>query len=239
MRINRQSNQLRELSIESNQSVYAEGSCVFKTGNTTVYCTATNEERIPPFLRGKGSGWVTAEYSMLPRATHQRTDRESVKGKQTGRTQEIQRLVGRSLRMPVDLFLLGERQIIIIDCDVITADGGTRTAAINGGFHAMHIAIQRLIKNGSININPVQKFIGAISVGVAKNGEILLDLDYNEDSTCVADSNFVMDEHGNIIEAQTTCEQNEVISKETFDKMFFLAKEGIAEIIKKQKEILL
>lgn len=238
MRAHRNADQLRDISIETSPSPYAEGSCIFKTGKTQLYCTATVEERIPPFLRGKGSGWITAEYSMLPRATHQRTERESIKGKQSGRTQEIQRLIGRSLRMPVDLFLLGERQIII-DCDVITADGGTRTAAINGGFHAMYRAIQKVMKYHATNINPVQKFIGAVSVGIAKNGEILLDLDYNEDSTCLADSNFVMDEYGNIIEVQTTCEQNEVISKETFDKMFLLAKSGIDEIIKKQKEMLL
>ncbi len=238
MRINRQANALREVNIEHNQAPYAEGSCFFKTGKTHVYCTATVDERVPRFLRGKGSGWITAEYSMLPRATHTRNDRESAKGKQSGRTQEIQRLIGRSLRMPVDMFLLGERQIII-DCDVIIADGGTRTASINGGFHAMYIAMEKLVKNGMININPIQKFIGAISVGVAKDGEILLDLNYNEDSTCIADANFVLDEFGNIIESQITCEQNEIITKETFDKMFYLAKEGILSLIKQQKEMLL
>jgi ribonuclease PH len=238
MRFGRRANQIREITIVSNQSRYAEGSCLFKTGWTNIHCTATVEEKIPSFLRGKGTGWITAEYSMLPRATHKRVEREATKGKQSGRTQEIQRLIGRSLRMPVDTLLLGERQIII-DCDVITADGGTRTASINGGFHAMYLALQQLTKQGILKVHPVQKFIGAISAGISRTGEVLLDLDYNEDSSCIADANFVLDENGNIIEAQTTCESNEVIPKETFDKMFLYAKEGINLIIQQQKEILL
>lgn len=238
MRKSRTASQLRNITIESGNSPYAEGSCIFNTGKTSIHCTATVEERIPPFLRGKGSGWITAEYSMLPRATHSRTERESARGKLSGRTQEIQRLIGRSLRMPIDLSLLGERQITI-DCDTLVADGGTRTASINGGFHAMYLAISKLKKQGLISVNPIQKFIGAVSVGISQKGEVLLDLDYNEDSTCIADANFVLDEHGNIIEAQASCEQNEVISKEIFDNMFSIAKGGINSIIKLQKEILL
>lgn len=238
MRINRQENELREIIIQSNQSRYAEGSCSFKTGFTHVYCTASIEEKVPPFLRNKSTGWVTAEYSMLPRATHKRSEREITKGKISGRSQEIQRLIGRVLRMPVNTFLMGERQIII-DCDVITADGGTRTASINGGFHAMYLAFQKLIKQGTIKQNPIHTFIGAISVGVSSKNTILLDLDYDEDSSCIADANFILDEKGNIIEVQTACENNIPLSKEIFDKMFLYAQEGISSIIKKQKEILL
>lgn len=201
---NRTNEQLRNMSFETHFTEHAEGSCLIKTGRTWVLCTATIEEKVPPFLMGKSQGWITAEYSMLPRSTHTRTQRESVKGKQSGRTQEIQRLIGRSLRAALDLKKLGERTITI-DCDVLQADGGTRIASINGGFVAMSIAINKLIKNKKLNENPIQSTISAVSVGL-KKGQVLVDLDYEEDSSSDVDMNIVMCGADKIVEVQGTGE---------------------------------
>src|SRR5271167_841366 len=183
-------NVMRAVSLETGFSKYAEGSCLAKFGDTHVLCTATVEERVPPFLRNTGAGWVTAEYGMLPRSTHTRTDREAARGKQSGRTQEIQRLIGRSLRAVTDLPGLGERQVKI-DCDVIQADGGTRTAAITGSFVALHLAFQHLIKIGALQRLPLHGHVVGVSCGLAR-GQPVLDLDYDEDSAAEADANFVL-----------------------------------------------
>ncbi len=196
--------EMRALSFETNFTIHAEGSVLVSFGNTKVLVTASVEERLPPWLRGKGEGWVTAEYSMLPRATHTRGTREAAKGKQSGRTQEIQRLIGRSLRAVTDLKKLGERQITL-DCDVIQADGGTRTAAISGAWVALRLAIQGLMASGAIKEDPLTEKVAAVSCGIFK-GNSVLDLDYDEDSNADADANFVLIEGGKIAEVQATAE---------------------------------
>ena len=196
--------EMRALTFETNFTIHAEGSVLVSFGNTKVLVTASVEERLPPWLRGKGEGWVTAEYSMLPRATHTRGTREAAKGKQSGRTQEIQRLIGRSLRAVTDLRKLGERQITL-DCDVIQADGGTRTAAISGAWVALRLAIQGLIASGAIKDDPLTEKVAAVSCGIFK-GNSVLDLDYDEDSNADADANFVLIEGGKIAEVQATAE---------------------------------
>ena len=196
--------EMRAISFEPHFTKHAEGSVLVSFGHTKVICTASVEERVPPFLRGKGEGWVTAEYSMLPRATHTRGSREAAKGKQSGRTQEIQRLIGRSLRAVTDLKALGERQITL-DCDVIQADGGTRTAAISGAWVALRLAVDGLIKQGLITGDPLPRKVAAVSCGIFK-GTPVLDLDYDEDSSADADANFVLIEGGQIAEVQATAE---------------------------------
>ncbi len=196
--------EMRALTFETNFTIHAEGSVLVSFGNTKVLVTASVEERLPPWLRGKGEGWVTAEYSMLPRATHTRGQREAAKGKQSGRTQEIQRLIGRSLRAVTDLRKLGERQITL-DCDVIQADGGTRTAAISGAWVALRLAIQGLMASGAIKEDPLTEKVAAVSCGIFK-GHSVLDLDYDEDSNADADANFVLIEGGKIAEVQATAE---------------------------------
>jgi len=196
--------EMRAITIETGFTKHAEGSCLISCGDTRVLCTASVEERIPPWLRGKGEGWVTGEYSMLPRATHTRGSREAARGKQSGRTQEIQRLIGRSLRAVVDMKKLGERQITL-DCDVIQADGGTRTASISGAWVALRLAVNSLMKDGLITHDPIEKQVAAISCGIYK-GTPVLDLDYPEDSDADADANFVLIEGGQIAEVQATAE---------------------------------
>ena len=196
--------EMRAISFEPHFTKHAEGSVLVSFGHTKVICTASVEERVPPFLRGKGEGWVTAEYSMLPRATHTRGSREAAKGKQSGRTQEIQRLIGRSLRAVTDLKALGERQITL-DCDVIQADGGTRTAAISGAWVALRLAVDGLIKQGLISDDPLPRKVAAVSCGIHQ-GTPVLDLDYDEDSSADADANFVLIEGGQIAEVQATAE---------------------------------
>ena len=196
--------EMRALTFETNFTIHAEGSVLVSFGNTKVLVTASVEERLPPWLRGKGEGWVTAEYSMLPRATHTRGTREAAKGKQSGRTQEIQRLIGRSLRAVTDLKKLGERQITL-DCDVIQADGGTRTAAISGAWVALRLAVQGLMASGAIKEDPLTEKVAAVSCGIFK-GNSVLDLDYDEDSNADADANFVLIEGGKIAEVQATAE---------------------------------
>lgn len=225
---NRKNDELREIKITKNFIMHPEGSVLIEFGNTKVICNATVEEKVPPFLKGSGSGWVTAEYSMIPRATNVRTQREVNKGKPTGRTMEIQRLIGRSLRSAVDLKKLGERTIIV-DCDVIQADGGTRTASITGGYLALETAVEQLINSGLLSQNPVIAKVAAISVGKVK-GEILLDLEYSEDSLAEVDMNIVMNSKNEFIEIQGTGEEatfsyNELIkfievAKKGFEKLF-------------------
>ena len=219
--------QLRNISFETNISKYAEGSCLVKFGDTHVLCTASAEDKTPPWLKGKGQGWVTAEYGMLPRSTHQRMDREAAKGSQSGRTQEIQRLIGRSLRAVVDMKALGEIQIRV-DCDVIQADGGTRTAAITGGYVALAEAIKHLTRIGALTRNPLREAVAAVSCGIY-NGQAVLDLDYAEDSTAHADSNFVMTASGGLVEIQATAEK-EAFSTEQFYALMALARKGISEL---------
>ncbi|MDR0484948.1 MAG: ribonuclease PH [Alphaproteobacteria bacterium] len=232
---NRANNQLRNLSIEINVNKHAEGSCLIAFGDTKVLCTASVSNKIPSFLKGTGSGWITAEYGMLPRSTSERMDRESVKGKQSGRTQEIQRLIGRSLRSIVDLEKLGEHQIKI-DCDVIQADGGTRVASISGGFVAMYLAINTLLESGEITENPIVEELAAVSCGVL-NGVSLLDLDYTEDSAVEVDSNFAITSSGKIIEMQVSSEKSP-IDREKTNELLDLAYKGVAEIILEQKRVL-
>ncbi|WP_218460626.1 ribonuclease PH [Rickettsia sp. TH2014] len=232
----RKSNQLRPISLELSPLINTEGSCLIKIGNTHVMCSATCETTVPPFLRGQNQGWVTAEYGMLPGSTSQRIKREAAQGKQGGRTQEIQRLIGRSMRCVVDLKKLGERQIII-DCDVINADGGTRTAAITGSYVALHLAIRSLMKKRILKVNPLISQIAAVSCGIYK-GEAILDLDYLEDSDAEVDSNFVFAGNGNLIEVQGTAEK-EPFSEEQFIAMLKLAKGGAAELFKLQNQVLL
>jgi ribonuclease PH len=196
--------EMRDLAFDTHFTMHAEGSVLVSFGNTKVICTASVEEKVPPFLRGKGEGWVTAEYSMLPRATHTRGSREAAKGRQSGRTQEIQRLIGRSLRAVVDLKKLGERQVVL-DCDVIQADGGTRTAAISGAWVALRIAIDRLMAQGLVSEDPMPLKVAAVSCGIHQ-GTPVLDLDYEEDSSADADANFVLIEGGRIAEVQATAE---------------------------------
>ena len=235
MRKDRSFNQMREISFETDVNIYADGSCLVKFGNTHVLCLATIDEKVPHWLKNTGKGWITAEYGMLPRSTNTRMDREAAKGKQSGRTQEIQRLIGRSLRSVIDLSNLGERQIKV-DCDVLQADGGTRTASINGGFVALYIAIDKIKKNYNLQKPIVKNFIGAISAGIVEN-KSLLDLNYEEDSKAEVDANFVISGTGEIAEIQVTGEEF-FFTESQFGELFSLAKNGIAEIIKKQKEIL-
>ena len=235
MRQDRTFQELRDISFETNVNLHAEGSCLVKFGNTHVLCTASIDEKIPPWIKNSGKGWVTAEYGMLPRSTNSRIDREATKGKQSGRTQEIQRLIGRSLRSIVDLESLGERQIKV-DCDVIQADGGTRTASVSGGFVALHQAVTHLKKHYNINKPIIKEFLGAVSAGII-NDQANLDLNYQEDADAQVDANFVICESGKIAEIQVTGEEY-FFSSDQFNKLFELSKKGVAEIINKQKNIL-
>jgi ribonuclease PH len=223
----RSRDELRTVTLEPGVSPYAEGSCMARFGNTHVLCTATVEERVPPFLRNSGTGWVTAEYGMLPRSTHTRTDREAARGKQTGRTQEIQRLIGRSLRAVTNLAAMGERQIRI-DCDVIQADGGTRTAAITGGWVALQLAFARLVAGKVLAAAPLTGSVAAVSCGIYQ-GVTVLDLDYAEDSTAQADANFVLTGAGGIVEVQGTAE-TEPFSRAQLDELHDLAQHGVAAL---------
>lgn len=232
----RKSNQLRPISIELSPLINAEGSCLIKIGNTHVMCSASYDTTVPPFLRNQNRGWITAEYSMLPGSTSQRNKREAVQGKQSGRTQEIQRLIGRTMRSIIDLQKLGERQITI-DCDVINADGGTRTAAITGSYVALHLAIRSLMKKRILKVNPLINQVAAVSCGIYKDQPIL-DLDYLEDSDAEVDSNFVFAGNGNLIEIQGTAEKKP-FSEEQFLEMLKLAKAGVAELFKLQNQVLL
>jgi ribonuclease PH len=222
---------MRPVSLEPGVAKYAEGSCLAKFGDTHVLCTATVEERVPPFLRNTGKGWVTAEYGMLPRSTHTRTDREAARGRQSGRTQEIQRLIGRSLRAVTDLAALGERQIRI-DCDVLQADGGTRTAAVTGSYVALHQALQRLVASGQFPALPLTDSVAAVSCGVVGAGAVL-DLDYAEDSQAETDANFVLTGGGGIVEIQATAE-GAPFDETLFAEMLRLARTGIADLTRRQ-----
>ena len=225
--------EMRAISFEPHFTKHAEGSVLVSFGHTKVICTASVEERLPPWLRGKGEGWVTAEYSMLPRATHTRGSREAAKGKQSGRTQEIQRLIGRSLRAVTDLKKLGERQITL-DCDVIQADGGTRTAAISGAWVALRIAVDRLMAAGAITDDPLTRKVAAVSCGIFK-GNPVLDLDYEEDSSADADANFVLIEGGQIAEVQATAE-GATYDEEGLLRLLRLARIGCDSIFTAQGE---
>jgi len=227
--------QLRTVILETGVSRHAEGSCIAKFGDTHVLCTASVEEKVPPFLRNTGKGWVTAEYGMLPRSTHTRTDREAAKGKQSGRTHEIQRLIGRSLRSVTDLVAMGERQIKI-DCDVLQADGGTRTASITGAFVALHLAFQRLVRLELLKAIPLTDHVAAISCGIYE-GVAVLDLDYPEDSNAQADANFVMTGTGGIVEIQGTAEERP-FSRAQFLELTDLAEAGIRQLVAAQKKAL-
>ncbi|NMF89184.1 ribonuclease PH [Aromatoleum petrolei] len=228
----RHPDELRIVRITRNFTCHAEGSVLVEFGATRVLCTASVEENVPPFLRGKGQGWVTAEYGMLPRSTHTRSAREAAKGKQSGRTQEIQRLIGRSLRAVTDLAALGERQIIV-DCDVLQADGGTRTAAITGACVAVHDAIAKLIASGKLKTNPMRDFVAAVSVGIHQ-GVPVLDLDYAEDSDCDTDMNVVMTGAGGFVEVQGTAEGTPFTRKE-LDALLALAEGGIRQLFAVQR----
>ena len=232
---NRNINQIRPVSIKTDIIKNAEGSCNIKCGNTEIICTATIDENVPHFIRKTGLGWVTAEYGMLPRSTNSRMKRESSRGKQGGRTLEIQRLIGRSLRTCVDRLLLGERQIII-DCDVIQADGGTRCAAITGGWIALKLASDHLVKNQIIDENPIINQVAAISCGIY-NDEPILDLDYEEDSNVKTDANFVLNQKNEIIEIQVSAEK-EPFSYQNFEELFQLSTKGIQELLNFQKKAL-
>ena len=228
-------NELRPISLEPGFAKHAEGSCLVRFGDTHVLCTASVENRLPPFLRNTGRGWVTAEYGMLPRSTHTRTDREATRGRQSGRTVEIQRLIGRSLRAVTDLAALGERQIKI-DCDVLQADGGTRTAAITGSYVALHHALAGLVEQGVLPALPLNDQVAAVSCGLYK-GAAVCDLDYDEDSNAQADANFVLTATGGIVEIQGTAER-EPFSREQFSELFTLAVDGIAELTALQRRTL-
>lgn len=232
---NRATNQLRTIQITRRYTKHAEGSVLVEFGDTKVICTATLSETTPPFLKDTGKGWVTAEYGMLPRATHERSHREAAKGKQTGRTQEIQRLIARSLRASVDLSALSER-CITVDCDVIQADGGTRTAAITGGCVALYDALQHLKKIKKIKKEPFKQLVASVSVGIYQ-GEPIIDLDYAEDSTAETDMNVVMTEQQDFIEIQGTAERD-TFKQNELDSMLLLAKEGIQQLVQKQREVL-
>lgn len=231
----RKANELRSIELIPDFAKHAEGSCFVKFGHTHVLCTASVEDRVPPFLRNSGKGWVTAEYGMLPRSTGTRIDREAARGKQSGRTQEIQRLIGRSLRAVVDLTKFGERQIIV-DCDVIQADGGTRTAAITGAYVALYGAFQKMVQNGKIKAIPMVDQVAAVSCGIVK-GLPVVDLDYAEDSTAEADANFVLTRSGGIVEIQATAEDTP-FRQEPFNQMLELAKEAVNELIALQSKVL-
>jgi len=224
---------LRPVTLETGVNRYAEGSCLASFGHTKVLVTASLEEGVPPFLRGRGQGWVTAEYGMLPRATHTRGRREAAQGKQSGRTQEIQRLIGRSMRAVVDMKALGERQITL-DCDVVQADGGTRTAAITGAWVALRMATRYLLVEGLITTDPILDQVAAISCGVF-SGTPVLDLDYEEDSTAEADANFVLTGNGDIVEIQATGEKRG-FSEAEFEALFSLARKGIGELVVMQRQ---
>ena len=232
---NRKNNQIREISLKSNVSRYAEGSCLAKFGYTHVLCTASVDEKVPVWLRNKKRGWITAEYGMLPRSTHERIDRDINKGKISGRNQEIQRLVGRSLRSAVDLSKMAELQIKI-DCDVIQADGGTRTCAITGAWVALYNAFKFLISNGKLTQNPLEYQVAAISCGIV-NDEILIDLDYKEDSAAEVDANFVLTDNNKIIEIQTTSEDKPIV-KEQFLKMYEIVETEISKLFRIQNEVI-
>ena len=230
----RQANELRHVSLEINVNKHAEGSCLIKAGDTQVICTATIEEKVPTWLKNSGQGWVTAEYGMIPRATGTRVDREAKKG-QSGRTQEIQSLIGRALRAGINLRAI-ENINIKVDCDVIQADGGTRTASVTGGFVALYLACQKLLAQGKIKSMPITNFIAAVSCGIFQ-GVPVLDLDYLEDSNAETDSNFVMTDKGTLIEVQGTAE-NGSFTPDELTELLKLAQKGINELIQKQKEVL-
>ena len=235
MRNTRAFDQLRSVSLAAGVAKHAEGSCLIKCGDTHVLCTASLEESVPSFLRGTGKGWVTAEYGMLPRSTSERMRREAAAGKQSGRTQEIQRLIGRSLRAVVDFAALGERQIVI-DCDVLQADGGTRTASITGGFVALAQCLRFMAKTGMVTKPVLKDHVAAVSCGIV-GGEILLDLDYGEDSTAWTDANFVLTGAGGLVEIQGTAEKHP-FGDEELAKLMALARKGIGELIALQKKAL-
>jgi ribonuclease PH len=227
--------QMRPVSFELDVARHAEGSCLVRFGHTHVLCTATVEERVPPFLRNTGKGWVTAEYGMLPRSTNSRTAREAARGKQSGRTLEIQRLIGRSLRAVTRTDAMGERQVIV-DCDVLQADGGTRTASITGGYVALHRALAKLVDAGTLPRLPLREPVAAVSCGLIQ-GTPVLDLDYAEDSTAEADANFVLSASGGIVEIQVTAE-DVPIAAEPFEAMRALAQAGIKELVALQRQAL-
>jgi ribonuclease PH len=228
----RKLDELRNVSIETNITMHAEGSCIIKIGDTHVICTATIEDRVPPFIKGSGLGWVTAEYGMLPRSTGSRMRREAASGKQGGRTVEIQRLIGRSLRAGVDRLALGERQITI-DCDVIQADGGTRCASITGGWLALRLAIDKLLDSGTISSDPLISPVAAVSCGIYA-GQPVLDLDYSEDSEAGVDGNFIMLESGNMIETQISAE-GATYTRDELNSLINLAEKGASELFDIQK----
>ncbi len=228
----RTADELREVVLEPGFNPQAEGSCLVRFGNTHVLCCATVEERVPPFLRNKGTGWVTAEYGMLPRSTHSRSPREAARGKQGGRTLEIQRLIGRALRAVTDLEAMGERQIIV-DCDVLRADGGTRTASITGAYVALHQALAKLVRDGALPALPLTDAVAAVSCGIV-GGEALLDLDYPEDSAAEADANFVLAGAGGIVEIQFTAEQKP-LPETDLARLMTLAQSGIAQLVALQR----
>lgn len=232
----RKVNELRKVTIETDYLIHPEGSVLISVGNTKVICTATIEDRVPPFLRGAGKGWVTAEYSMLPRATGQRTQREATRGKIGGRTMEIQRLIGRALRAVVDLEALGEKTIWI-DCDVIQADGGTRTASITGAFVAMTLAVNKVFAEGKLKKFPVIELLGATSVGMLAENQVVLDLDYVEDSSAAVDMNVVMTGKGAFVELQGTGEEA-TFTRDEMNQLVSLAEEGIEQLFTLQKEAL-
>lgn len=231
----RQPTQLRDLRITRHFTRHAEGAVLIEMGDTKVLCTASVDENVPHFLRGRGQGWVTAEYGMLPRSTHTRSSREAAKGKQSGRTQEIQRLIGRALRAVVDLKALGERQITL-DCDVLQADGGTRCASITGAWIALYDACEQLVARGKLPENPVRDHVAAVSVGIY-NSEPVLDLDYPEDSDCDTDMNVVMTGSGGLVEVQGTAE-GEPFSREQMEQLLDLAEAGIAQLVTAQRSAL-
>jgi ribonuclease PH len=231
----RAANQLRPVRITRGYTIHAEGSVLIEFGNTKVLCTASVEDKVPPHKRGSGEGWVTAEYGMLPRATHTRSDREAARGKQSGRTQEIQRLIGRSMRCVFDLKALGERTIQI-DCDVLQADGGTRTAAITGGFVAAQDAVNRLLAEGKLVVSPITGPVAAVSVGMVQ-GIPLLDLEYVEDVSCDTDMNVVMTGAGHYVEVQGTAE-GAAFTRAEMDELLRLAEKGIAELVELQRRAL-
>ena len=232
---NRSADALRPVRITRGYTMHAEGSVLIEFGHTKVLCTASVEEKVPPHKRGSGEGWVTAEYGMLPRATHTRSEREAAKGKQSGRTQEIQRLIGRSLRAVFDLKALGERTISL-DCDVLQADGGTRTASITGAFVAAHDAVSRLLADGKIAASPIHSHVAAISVGM-QGTRALLDLEYLEDVACDTDMNVVMTGAGHFVEVQGTAE-GEAFSRDDMNAMLSLAEKGIGELVRLQRQAL-